>query len=142
MLVFEVRGLYTNDEQGAQIGNLVYGSRGYMSSGDAYRARRSPQEVLPPNNDLKLKPPLGSGEPNHYRNFIQAVRSRRREDLHCEVEEGMISAQLCHLANISYRLGRALRFDPVKKRFINDREANAMLKRRHAVKGFETPERV
>jgi hypothetical protein len=84
----------------------------------------------------------GTGESNHYRNFIQAVRSRRREDLHCEVEEGVISAQLVHLANISYRLKRALRFDPQRKRFINDREANAMLRRDHYAKGFEVPERV
>jgi predicted dehydrogenase len=47
LLVFEVRGLFTNDEQGAKIGNLVYGSLGYMSSGDGYKPRRSPQEELP-----------------------------------------------------------------------------------------------
>jgi hypothetical protein len=58
------------------------------------------------------------------------------------VEEGVISAQLVHLANISYRLKRALRFDPQRKRFIDDREANAMLRRDHYAKGFEVPERV
>jgi len=142
LLVFEVRGLYTNDEQGTKIGNLVYGSLGYMSSGDNYKPRRSPQDELAPAENLNLPPLPGTGESNHYRNFIQAVRSRRREDLHCEVEEGVISAQLVHLANISYRLKRALRFDPQRKRFIDDREANAMLRRNHYAKGFEVPERV
>lgn len=142
LLVFEVRGLYTNDEQGAKIGNLVYGSLGYMSSGDGYQARRSPTDLLPPAENLKLEPLGGTGDDNHYRNFIQAVRSRRWQDLHCDVAEGVLSAQLCHLANISYRLGRSLRFDPVRKQFINDKEANAMLKRARQVKGFEIPDKV
>jgi predicted dehydrogenase len=142
LLVFEVRGLYTNDEQGAKVGNLVYGSLGYMSSGDNYKPRRSPQDELAPAENLNLPPLPGTGEANHYRNFIQAVRSRRPQDLNCEVEEGVISAQLVHLANISYRLKRALRFDPQRKRFIDDREANAMLRRNHYAKGFEVPERV
>lgn len=142
LLVFEVRGLYTNDEQGAKIGNLVYGSLGYMSSGDGYKPRRSPQEELPEKENTQRPELGGTGEPNHYRNFIQAVRSRRVSDLHCDVEEGVISAQLVHLANISYRLGRALRFDPVRKQFIGDREANALLKRANQPKGFEIPERI
>jgi predicted dehydrogenase len=142
LLVFEVRGLFTNDEQGAKIGNLVYGALGYMSSGDGYQPRRSPQEALP-EREKPQRPDLGgTGEPNHYRNFIQAVRSRRVSDLHCDVEEGVISAQLVHLANISYRLGRALRFDPVRKQFVGDREANAMLRRQNQPKGFEIPKRV
>jgi predicted dehydrogenase len=142
LLVFEVRGLFTNDEQGAKIGNLVYGSLGYMSSGDGYKPRRSPQEELPEKENSQRPELGGTGEPNHYRNFIQAVRSRRVSDLHCDVEEGVISAQLVHLANISYRLGRALRFDPVRKQFIGDREANAMLRRQDQPKGFEIPVRV
>jgi len=142
LLVFEVRGLFTNDEQGAKIGNLVYGSLGYMSSGDGYKPRRSPQEELPEKENSQRPELGGTGEPNHYRNFIQAVRSRRVSDLHCDVEEGVISAQLVHLANISYRLGRALRFDPVRKQFIGDREANAMLRRQDQPKGFEIPKKV
>ena len=142
LLVFEVRGLFTNDEQGAKIGNLVYGSLGYMSSGDGYKPRRSPQEELPEKENSQRPELGGTGEPNHYRNFIQAVRSRRVSDLHCDVEEGVISAQLVHLANISYRLGRALRFDPVRKQFIGDREANAMLRRQNQPRGFEIPTKV
>ena len=46
-------------------------------------------------------------------NFIDVVRSRKREDQLAEVEEGAISTMLIHLANISYRTGRTLYFDPV-----------------------------
>ena len=59
-------------------------------------------------------------------NFLDAVKSRRREDLHGEVQEGVTSASLVHMANISYRLGRQLAFDPATDSFPHDTEANAM----------------
>jgi len=142
MLVFEVRGLPTNDESNTKIGNLVYGSKGYMFSGDDFKPHIGYKGEIQPAIDLILPAVGGSGEGNHYRNFINAVRSRRREELNCDVEEGVLSAQLCHLANISYRLKRALRFDPEKKEFIGDPEANEMLRRKRYEKGFEVPEKV
>ena len=62
-------------------------------------------------------------------NFLEAVQSRRRDDLHGEVAEGVMSAELVHLANTSYRLGRKLAFDPATEKYINDAQANAMLTR-------------
>lgn len=141
VLVFEVRGLLTNDEQGEKIGNLIYGSTGYMSSGDDYKPRSGPETELSPK-DLNLPTLNGTGDGSHHANFIAAVRSRKLEDLHCEVEEGVLSAQLCHLANVSYRLGRSLKFDPVKKQFVGDKEANTLLRRNRPVKGFEIGDRV
>jgi len=47
-----------------------------------------------------------SGTTNHIVNFIQAVRSGRREDLNAEIEEGHISTASAHTSNISYRLGK------------------------------------
>src|SRR5262249_19094619 len=41
-------------------------------------------------------------------NFVKAVRSRKVEDLNCDVHDGHLSAALCHLANISYRLGNEM----------------------------------
>ena len=38
-------------------------------------------------------------------NFLSAMRTRKYQDLHADVDIGRISADLCHLANISYRLG-------------------------------------
>jgi len=48
---------------------------------------------------------------------------------------------LCHLGNISYRLGRSLDFDPKSERFGNDHEANAMLTRDYR-KPFLMPEKI
>ncbi len=46
------------------------------------------------------------GGGNHFENFIQAVRSGRREDLHAEILEGHRSTSITHAGNISYRLGK------------------------------------
>ena len=47
-----------------------------------------------------------SGYGNHFVNFIQAVRSGRREDLNAEIEKGHLSTASAHTANISYRVGK------------------------------------
>ena len=57
------------------------------------------------------------------------MRSRKREDQLAEVEEGAISTMLIHLANISYRTGRTLYFDPVTYTCKGDAEATAMFTR-------------
>ncbi|MHC4332055.1 MAG: gfo/Idh/MocA family oxidoreductase, partial [Planctomycetota bacterium] len=46
-----------------------------------------------------------SGGGDHFVNFIDAVRSGRRQDLNAEVLEGHLSTAVCHTGNISYRLG-------------------------------------
>ncbi|MGQ9575909.1 MAG: Gfo/Idh/MocA family protein [Thermoguttaceae bacterium] len=43
---------------------------------------------------------------NHFANFIKALRSGRQEDLNADVLEGHISTSICHVGNISYRLGK------------------------------------
>lgn len=48
----------------------------------------------------------GDGGRNHQANFIQAVRSRKVQDLNCDIATGHVSTSLCHLGNISHRLGR------------------------------------
>ncbi len=47
-----------------------------------------------------------SGGGNHFANFISAVRSGRREDLHADILEGHRSTSITHVGNISYRLGK------------------------------------
>jgi predicted dehydrogenase len=61
----------------------------------------------------------------HARNFLDCVVSRARPK--ADVEIGHRSTTLCHLANISLRVGRRLEWDAVNERFINDEEANALL---------------
>jgi len=49
--------------------------------------------------------------------------------LHADIQEGYMSAVLPALSNISYRLGRQLKFDGVKEKFVNDPEADKLLTR-------------
>jgi hypothetical protein len=68
---------------------------------------------------------------SHFQNFIDCVRSRKKEDLHCEILEGHMSTSLCHLANIAFRTGRKLTFDPATEMFPGDDEANRYLTRQY-----------
>ncbi|MDX2269764.1 MAG: Gfo/Idh/MocA family oxidoreductase [Bryobacter sp.] len=90
-------------------------------------ARR--QEVVPEKLTAPRKEPGSSPEQFdlHVRNFLDCIRSRQRTV--ADVEDGHWTATACHLANISLRLGRSLKWDPVKEEIAGDREANAMLER-------------
>lgn len=59
----------------------------------------------------------------HFRNFIDCVRSRKREQLHGEILEGHRSALLAHLGNISYRMGEDVPFGRPVEAFGKDRLA-------------------
>ena len=52
---------------------------------------------------------------NHFANFLSAVRSRKQSDLKAEIEEGHQSTSLCHIANISYRLGAQTSVNEIQK---------------------------
>ena len=127
-LVFDVRGLPTPPEENVMIGDLIYGTEGFMAVDYAgfrvYKGedKQKVKEVIVESKDAYDTAP-------HFDNFVKAVKSRRREDLNAEVAEGVASADLAHLANISYRVGRRLPFDG--KSFGNDKEANALLTREY-----------
>jgi hypothetical protein len=61
-------------------------------------------------------------------NFLAACRSRNAKELHDGLDNAYLSASLCHLANISYRVGRKLTLESGPT-FTNDAEANALLTR-------------
>lgn len=109
------------DAKSNTIGNIFYGSKGYLGV-DGYESYKTwLGEQMEPG-------PSGKQGGDHYANFVECVRSRRAEDIHCPIEEGHISTTLVHLANASYRLGRALKFDGATERVVGDDEANALLR--------------
>jgi predicted dehydrogenase len=71
---------------------------------------------------------------NHMGNFFDCVAARRQPI--ADVESGHRSVTVCHLGNISCRLGRPLAWDPAAERFVKDAEADAFLSRPQR-KGFE-----
>jgi predicted dehydrogenase len=68
----------------------------------------------------------------HVRNFLDCVKSRQRPN--ADAEEGHLSAVMCHLGNLSTRLGRSLTWDAARERVKDDDEANALL-----TKGYRRP---
>ena len=72
---------------------------------------------------------------NHVANFFDCVKAGRTPI--SDVESQHRSATTCHLANISMRLGRSLKWDPEAEIFIGDTEANKMLQREQRP-GYET----
>lgn len=159
-IVFEVRGLLTNPEGGApgrqitagprptgapggspapstnaaqpakpisvMVGNLFYGSEGWAVMSDdgfiAYKGESS-EPVLEEKSER-------DATVLHMQNFLAACKSRNPKDLHDPIDNAHLSAGLCHLANISYRVGRRLTLDAGPK-FAGDAEANKMLTREY-----------
>ncbi len=133
-LTFEVRGLPTGPESemdlrgGNFVGNLFYGEKGYMVLEDSgfktfLGDKREPGEAM------KVTEAKGTENDGHVENFLEAVRTRNSKGLVAELHEAAISADLCHLANISYRTKRKLTLEPNHTRFVGDDEANKLLTR-------------
>jgi predicted dehydrogenase len=78
-------------------------------------------------------------EAPHLRNFLDCLKSGKRPN--ADIEEGHKSTRLCMLGNISYRLGRTLKFEAASETIVGDAEANKMLGRTYR-KGFELPAKV
>ena len=83
----------------------------------------------------------GSGIGNHFENFCKAIRENDQSMAMADIEGEFYSCALIHLGNISYRVGRTLKFDPDSMKFINDEEANKMLTREYRAP-FTVPEKV
>ncbi len=107
-------------------GNLFYGTEGWAAMSDS-----GFQAFKGESNELVMdeRPERGNDATGlHMQNFLAACRSRKRESLHDGLDNAYLSASLCHLANISYRVGRKLTLEPGPK-FTNDAEANKLITR-------------
>jgi predicted dehydrogenase len=136
---------------GVQQGEFFYTAKGYISSARGWAAvlgEFTPQATPDPPSGVSLRaanlsfpkieykpgpaiPDIDAPQVSHFQNFINCVRSRKREDLNCEMLEGHMSTALCLLANIAFRTGRKLTFDPATETFPGDAEANALLGRKY-----------
>jgi len=154
MLQFEVRGLLTNDEAGVKVGNIFYGTKGYLAlsaSGDTWATylgpKNEPGETSKGAEAGADPSDLSGAAVGNFGRFINAVRSGKKSDIDADIEGGHLSSSLCHMANISYRVGRKLKFDGDAEKFVGDGEANRMLKGfpqeakngKHVAKGYRNP---
>jgi predicted dehydrogenase len=140
MMVADVRHWMTNHEAGLgektpfSIGDVFYGSNGYLAVENYGRYYSFLGKEQKPG-------PTARRSGDHWGNFVQAVRSRKEEELNAPVTEGATSTVLVHLANISYRLGRTLQFDAKNWRCTGDEEATRMFTRQYRAP-YVVPEKV
>lgn len=93
-IVQEVRGLKTDPfSDKFKAGHVIHGTEGFIAESSLF------------DPDGKLIRTFSGTSENHFANFIKAVRSRKKEELNAEILEGHQSSSLCHIGNISYRLG-------------------------------------
>jgi predicted dehydrogenase len=118
LLVFEVRGLVDKDKDSPykfKVLNEYYTDAGMITNGKFYPRGGSPPEPLE-KFEVKVTPGGAWGS------FIHAVRSRNASDLNAPAEHGHYSSALCHLANISYRLGKTVPVSSQLKMLGDNRE--------------------
>ena len=65
------------------------------------------------NDGKKIRQFKGDGGARHAANFIAAVRGRRAERLNAPIRQGHVSSAVCHLGNLSYRLGSPATHDDI-----------------------------
>lgn len=118
-IIFEVRGLpakvgvrYMDRYRGIDIGEVLQCEGGYIAGDFAYE-----------NDGKKIRQFNRDGGAKHHLNFLQALRSRKTSELNAPIEEGHFSSALCHMANISQRLGEPAGGDAI----IKGLEKNVML---------------
>lgn len=162
IIELEVRSLYTPKEETL----IFFGTKGYAELGnDSFKAffddsgqkltmsdEKSSKTLgdLQSQNltmkDLDPDPMREKYEKNkieyHFVNFLDCIRSRKREDLNAEVEGGHLSTSLSHLGNIAYKTGRKLTFDGKTEKFIGDDDANKYLARQQERKPYVLPKEV
>jgi len=149
ILEFGTRGEHTNDEGSVRIGNLFYGSKGWLWIEESGRRWQSYMGKVGDKNEKGpgANPPAEAGaEPTglttteypHYQNFVDAIRANDPKMLNCDVLEGHLSSALPHLANIAYRVGQQLEFDGKSETFKDNKKADQLLTREYR-KGFEIP---
>jgi predicted dehydrogenase len=150
---FSVKYRYAN---GVELEVLDEGRNGVMFEGDQGRIFVNRGTVAgAPVDELKTKPlsrdafklysfdnldrPIRTGKLdaiiNHMGNFFDCVASRKTPL--SDVMSQHRSVSVCHLGNISMRLGRPLKWNPEIEQFVGDNEANTWLSREQR-KGFET----
>ena len=133
-IVGQIRGLYTNEPMRWDF----FGTKGHLHlfANGNYEVTMGREKKSTPGPVL-----ADGGDEAHLRNFAEAVKSRDQSKLNADIEETYLSTGLCHLGNISYRLGREVRFDAARERFIGDSAADAMLTRAYR-KGYVVPDKV
>jgi predicted dehydrogenase len=107
-------GSYNRDHGIAYIGNngtLILNRGGW----EVIEEKQSKSKVVKPfvaSSDIGLD--------KHWINFVDVIKSRKMEDLHCSIQAGAHVATVSQMGNIAYRSGEKVFWDANAKRFTNN----------------------
>ncbi len=121
LLVYEQRLWSPYHLEGYENGVAFYGSEGYIVVG------RQGWKLVEKRNHVVSDNKVTFSDVPHVQNFIDAIKNGK--PLNCDIEEGYKSTLLAHLGNLSYRVGRPLKFDKTSHTIAGDQQANLLLKR-------------
>lgn len=124
-LIFEVRGLPTDGFHGDKIGNVLHFESGIVAGNKFYPNGSDKAQPLPETKEPVKRGPGGG----IFANFIHCMRTRKIAEQDADILEAHYSAALCHLANISYRLGTDVPFNKETKSFGDNKAAYESLAR-------------
>jgi predicted dehydrogenase len=126
MLIYEQRLYSTNYPQNCDSGAEFYGTKGQM-----FLSRRGKIQILGERNkpmETQITPG-GQNDVLHVKNFCDAIRGQAK--LTADALTGHLSTALCHLANLSTRVGRSINFNPATEQVVGDDEANLLVRREY-----------
>lgn len=129
MLVWELRSFSKGRPlEGSEFGAAFHGTEGSLVIGESnWRAY---------DKDGAVERTVEDSGGSHERRFLESVKSRQKPN--ADIELGRLSTTLCHLGNISHRLGRDVIFDPATETFADDKAANAWLTKEYR-RPYELP---
>lgn len=116
--IYRVRFANAAKIMGMDYGNIFYGTKGTL------KINRGGMEVIPESGQTEVVTGHSDELGQHQRNFIDCLKSRKTPN--AGILTGHRASVPGELANISYRVGRKLRWDVENDRILGDREANAM----------------
>jgi hypothetical protein len=121
-LIFEVRGLPVKAGRepmdsllGVSVGNVIHCEHGFLLLSIA-------GSIAAYDQSGRLLRTFTGIYQNHHANFVKAIRSRQARDLTADISEGHISSSLCHVANISHRLGQQATQAEIRERIKGDKD--------------------
>lgn len=125
-----VKGVYKAVPADARLagnfGGVFVGERGWVTSMTTGGDIEGGGDGLFERMKLKTRH-VNPGENNHHDNWFEGIRTRQK--CSCDEEIGHRGASLGHLTIVAYKLGRSVRWDPVKEEFAGDDAANRLRSR-------------
>ncbi len=132
-LIFEQRTWSPYKQEGYENGVAFYGTKGLMLIGHTHGWK-----LYAERNKLIAE---AKGRPmldDHYDNFFACIRGEEKQPA-ASAAIGHFAATICHLSNISARVGRVLNFDPKNETISGDDQANQMIRRQYRESHWAVP---